>query len=209
MPKIVVPGNHDVPLYNVFERFVRPLRKYDEFFEMEPECWFVDDGLAVAGVNTARSLVVKGGRINKEQVARVRARFGNIDDRVLKIVVSHHPFDLPDGFDDDDIVGRAAKFMPEFAGCGADVFLAGHLHVSAITTSARRYHLDSGRAALVIQAGTATSTRGRGERNSFNLLEFESPRLTIRRLEHIKGDGFVLANEETFEQTPDAGWSKI
>jgi 3',5'-cyclic AMP phosphodiesterase CpdA len=209
MPKIIVPGNHDVPLYNVFDRFARPFRNYDRSFGSDHEPWYFDGELAVAGVNTARSLTVKGGRINEDQVETLRERLGEIDDSALKIVVSHHPFDLPENFDDDDIVGRAKKFMPTIANCGADIFLAGHLHVSAITNSARRYHLGSGKAALVIQAGTATSTRERGEENSFNLLEYTRPILTLKRFVcPIPSEGFHLANDESFTQT-EHGWSDL
>ena len=209
MPKIIVPGNHDIPLYNVLDRFARPLKKYDEFFGEDHEPWFFDGELAVAGVNTARSLTIKGGRINEEQVERLRARLSEIDDSILKIVVSHHPFDLPEDFDNDDIVGRAKKFMPALANCGADLFLAGHLHVSAITNSARRYHLECGRSALVIQAGTATSTRERGQENSFNLLEYARPMLTIKRYEcSVPSQGFHLADDEQYIQS-ERGWSVV
>ncbi len=208
-PKIIVPGNHDVPLYNVVERFARPFKNYDEFFTDDHEPWYFDGELAVAGVNTARSLTFKGGRINDEQVEKLRSRLGELDDSVLKIVVSHHPFDLPENFADDDIVGRAKEFMPAIANCGADLFLAGHLHVSAITTSARRYDLEGGRAALVIQAGTATSTRERGQENSFNLLEYERPMLTVKRYEcSIPSQGFHLADDEQYIQS-ERGWSVV
>jgi len=209
MPKVIVPGNHDIPLYNILDRFARPLKKYDEFFGEDHEPWFFDGELAVAGVNTARSLTVKGGRINEEQVERLRARLNEIDNNVLKIVVSHHPFDLPESFDDADIVGRAKKFMPALANCGADLFLAGHLHVSAITNSAHRYHLENGRSALVIQAGTATSTRERGQENSFNLLEYVRPMLTIKRYEcSMASQGFQLADDEQYIQS-ERGWSVV
>src|SRR3954462_13344284 len=61
-PQLVVPGNHDVPLYNVFDRFARPLEKFQRFISDDLMPAYVDDELAVVGVNTARSMVVKGGR---------------------------------------------------------------------------------------------------------------------------------------------------
>jgi 3',5'-cyclic AMP phosphodiesterase CpdA len=128
---------------------------------------------------------------------------------MLKIVVTHHPFDLPAGFDEDDIVGRAAEAMPQIADCGADVFLSGHLHVSHITHTAERYKLDSGRSALVIQAGTATSTRGRGEANSFNVLRLKHPYINVLRQtwrEDLRR--FTLASSEHFRHTPD-GWVRL
>src|SRR6476661_7785749 len=162
-PQIVVPGNHDVPLYNVFARFGSPLDKFRKYITDDLSPSFVDAEIAVVGVNTARSFTIKGGRINEEQIEQVRRQMCGVAESLLKVVVTHHPFDLPDGFDEDDIVGRARKAMPLLSECGADVFLAGHLHVSHVGDTAKRHKLENGRSALVIQAGTATSVRGRGE----------------------------------------------
>lgn len=206
-PQIVVPGNHDVPMYNVFARFFAPLKKYKRYISKNLQPFYKDEEIAVVGVNTARSLTIKDGSINDRQVSQIREKMCELNDKMLKIVVTHHPFDLPAGFDEDDIVDNADEAMPRIADCGADVFLSGHLHVSHISHTAERYKLDSGRSALVIQAGTATSTRGRGEANSFNLIEFEHPRLTVKRLECVKTEtGFVQAESQEFAQT-EKGWS--
>lgn len=208
-PKVVVPGNHDVPLYNAFDRFVHPLDKYKSYVSDDLEPFFQDEEMAVIGVNTARSLTIKGGRISAEQVAKIRLRMSGVADELLKVVVTHHPFDVPDGRDEDDIVARAKQAMPLIAESGADVFLAGHLHVSHIGQSARRYKMDDGYSALIIQAGTAASVRERGEENSFNLLDFERPFLSIRRFQcSIPSAGFLLATEEKFVQS-ERGWSRI
>lgn len=207
--QIVVPGNHDVPLYNAFDRFVHPLDKYKRFVSDDLEPFFHDDEMAVIGVNTARSLTIKGGRISPGQVAKIRIRMSGVSDQLLKVVVTHHPFDVPDGRDEDDIVSRAREAMPLIAESGADVFLAGHLHVSHIGHSARRYKLDDGYSALIIQAGTAASVRERGEENSFNLLEYERPFLNVRRFQcSIPAAGFLLATDEQFTQS-EHGWSRM
>ncbi len=209
MPQIVVPGNHDVPLFNIFLRFRAPLANYKRFITSDMFPFFEDDEMVVLGVNTARSFALKGGRIGKEQVDVIREKMCDLDEKLAKIIVTHHPFDLPGGFDEDDIVGRAGTYMPQIAECGADIFLSGHLHVSSITNSAHRYRLESGRSALIIQAGTAASTRGRGEANSFNLVEIDRPFLTVKRFEcHIDSSGFALATSEQFTQT-ERGWSRM
>src|SRR3712207_6857944 len=104
----------------------------------------------------------KYGRINEEQIGRLRERLCDYGEAVTKVVVTHHPFDLPDGGDEREIVGRAQLAMRAFASCGVDVLLAGHMHVSHTGHTAERYKIE-GHSALVVQAGTATSTRGRGE----------------------------------------------
>lgn len=208
-PQIVVPGNHDIPLHNVFARFFSPLEKYKKYITEDLEPFYRDEEIAVIGINTARSMTVKDGRINAKQITEIRDKMCELDDKILKAVVTHHPFDLPAGFDEKDIVDNAESAMPQIADCGADVFLSGHLHVSHIAHTANRYKLDSGRNALVIQAGTATSTRGRGEANSFNVIEFEHPNLTVKRFEcETIEAGFLQTEVQEFEQT-DKGWSNL
>ena len=207
-PQIVVPGNHDVPLHNVFARFLQPLRKYQRYITDDLRPFYYDDEIAVMGVNTARSLTIKGGRINEEQVAWMRERLCACDPEVVKIVVTHHPFDLPEGHHERNLLGRARMAMEALASCGADVFLAGHLHISHTTHSATRYKI-KGHSALVVQAGTAASTRGRGEANSFNLIRVDRPHIAIERFEWQPDNArFALATTERFRHTSD-GWARI
>lgn len=204
-PLLVVPGNHDVPLYNVFQRFFQPLEKYRRFISRELEPVHIDAEIAVVGVNTARSNVFKGGRINEQQIERVRGLICQLPRHVTKIVVTHHPFDLPPGHASRQLVGRARRAMAMFARCGADILLSGHLHESHAGDTRLRYRIDDF-AALVVQAGTATSTRGRGEANSFNVLRVEHPRVQIERLTW-NGADFEPAGSVTYLHTAD-GWTR-
>ena len=207
-PQIIVPGNHDVPLHNVFARFTQPLRKYRRYITEDLRPFYHDEEVAVLGVNTARSLTIKGGRINEEQVEWMRDRLCAADPNAVKVVVTHHPFDLPEGQDERHLVGRARMAMEQLASCGADLFLAGHLHVSHTTHSATRYKI-KGHSALVVQAGTATSSRGRGEENSFNVVRVDRPHIAVERFEWQQDRRkFELIATERFRHTPN-GWTRI
>jgi 3',5'-cyclic AMP phosphodiesterase CpdA len=204
-PQIVVPGNHDVPLYNLYGRFVERLDRYHRYITPDLEPAYADDEIAVLGTNTARSLAWKGGRVNAAQIARIKQRLSGIDARVTKIVVTHHPFDLPQGFSETHLVGGARMAMGHLAECGADLLLAGHMHVSSVCRTVLRYQI-AGHSALVVQAGTATSTRGRGEMNSFNCIRIESGLMTIERWTWSRDRmGFEAGGSETYRKTPD-GW---
>jgi 3',5'-cyclic AMP phosphodiesterase CpdA len=206
-PQIVVPGNHDVPLYNVLFRFLRPLEGYRRYITDDLEPYYQDEEIAVIGINTARSLTFKGGRINERQVTRVRDRLCALAERTIRVIVTHHPFDLPEGRMDADLVGRARMAMETFVECGADVILSGHLHVFHTAHTAIRYKLP-GRSALLVQAGTATSTRERGEPNSFNVLSIEREQISVERRVWRRGDGaFLPAAVEVFQRTKE-GWER-
>jgi len=206
-PQIVVPGNHDIPLHNVIGRFLSPLDKYLRYISGDLEPMYVDKEIAVFAVNTARSATVKGGRINAEQIALLQSRLQSLGPDLVKIVVTHHPFDLPASYVASDLVGRAPAAMRMFAECRVDLMLAGHLHASHAIATAVRYRLDD-YAAIGVQAGTATSTRGRGETNSFNVLHIAAPWVTIERhgWDERNGD-FACTGSQTFERTDNA-WEK-
>ncbi len=208
-PQIVVPGNHDVPLYNIFARFMRPLDNFREHITDDLAPFYADDEIAVLGINTARSLTIKDGRVNEKQIARIREMLCPLGDHVTKVIVTHHPFDLPAGHKKEaDLVGRAELAMIALATCGADLLLAGHLHISHTGHTGERYRI-AGHKALVISAGTATSTRGRGESNSFNVIRTQHPHIKVERYSwQPERQSFLLAAGEAFAHTPD-GWQRL
>ena len=179
-PQIIVPGNHDISLYNVFRRFIQPLKRYKRHITEDLSPSYVDEEIAVLGVNTARSLTFKDGRVNEEQIQEIHDQLDKLDPALVRIIVTHHPFDLPESADDDDLVDRAPMAMQAFARCGVDLLLSGHMHTSHAANTSERYRI-SEYAALVVQAGTATSTRGRGETNSFNVVRVEKERIEVDR----------------------------
>ncbi|CAN5459961.1 metallophosphoesterase [soil metagenome] len=199
-PRIIVPGNHDIPLYNVFRRFVDPLAKYRRYVTDELQPTYFDDEIAVVGINTARSLTIKDGRINERQIALALEHLCGAGSRVIKIVVTHHPFDLPVGWGEGDIVGRAGLAMKGLAECGADLFLAGHMHTMHTGHTADRYETPH-HSALVVQAGTATSTRHRGEPNSFNVISTGDLKILVERYVWQPDAGeFISAVSESFRR---------
>ena len=206
-PQIVVPGNHDIPLHNLFARFVERLTKYKRYITDDLQPVYEDEELVIIGVNTARSSVFKGGRINISQVSRLREKFCSLGSGIVKVVVTHHPFDLPEGHTERDLVGRAKMAMTELAECGADLFLAGHLHISH-TGHTKRYNIP-GHSALVVQAGTATSTRERGEANSFNLVRIAYPEIIVEKFAwDALSASFAVSTTEQFKHTSE-GWIRM
>jgi len=161
-PLLAVPGNHDVPLYNILLRWLSPLDRYRRYITSDLAPFFEDAEIAALGVNTARALTFKDGRINRLQIEAAMRRFAHCRKDVTRIVVTHHTFDTPDpvpgAMPAHKVVGRADMAMAGFVQADVDMILSGHLHMSGAGETTKRYPLP-GWAALLIRAGTATSTR--------------------------------------------------
>ena len=207
-PQIVVPGNHDVPLYDVARRFLAPLARFHRHVHADPFPEYLDDTLAVIGVNTARSLVFKGGRINRAQVAALASRFAALPPGRVRVVVSHHPFEEGPHATERDRVGRADMARRAFADCRVDLFLSGHLHRTHAT--AAEPLAEGGYTGLVVHAGTASSTRGRGEANAFNVLRTDGATLELAtQAFDVRVGRFVAGAARAFRRDPAAGWAEI
>ena len=176
---LVVPGNHDIPLYNVLARLITPLARYRAYISEELEPEYRDEHMIVVGVNTARSLAIGEGRISERQVDRILERLASVAPALLRVIVTHHPFDLPPGVAERRLLGRSAMAMARLAAANADLFLSGHLHISHVSHAVDRYQI-AGHSALIVQAGTV-SRRGRGEQPSFNVLRLQRPEIVLTR----------------------------
>lgn len=192
-PQIVVPGNHDIPLYNLVARFFNPLGGYLRHITDDLQPLHADTELAVIGMNTTQPKSHKGGAVSYDDLQRVCGVLGGLGEDVVKVVVGHHPFDDT----------AAVKQMVE---AGADVFLTGHLHVTYAGHTAERYDV-GGRSAIVVEAGTATSTRMRGEANAFNLLHIDREQVVVECYGWQPAERtFAVCDSTRFTRTQD-GWS--
>ena len=175
---IGVPGNHDVPLYDVLRRFLSPLTRYRRFID-ESLCPFVElPGVAVLGINTARSLTFKDGRVSEEQVEFIRETFSRTPAEAMRILVTHHPlFALKVGEEVQRAIGRQELALDAVEAAGVDILLAGHNHHASSQDAGDLVTRAGG--ALVVQAGTATSTRVREQEQSFNTIDIAESAVTI------------------------------
>jgi 3',5'-cyclic AMP phosphodiesterase CpdA len=198
---LAVPGNHDVPLYDVFRRFLSPLTRYMRYID-DTLCPMMEiPGATVLGINTARSFTFKDGRINEEQMQFIRDTFARTDPDSARILVTHHPlFALQVGDTVTRAVGRSELALDAIGDAGVDMLLAGHNHDASVH-SARDLVTRAG-AALVVQAGTATSTRVREQDQSFNTIEVDCPMITVT-VESWNGSSFAAQDAQRYERQDD------
>jgi 3',5'-cyclic AMP phosphodiesterase CpdA len=205
-PCLAVPGNHDIRLYDLYGRFIRPLSGYGRYISKILEPAYFDAELAVVSINTARSFAFKGGRVNARQVERVRRQLVQAAPDTIKILMAHHPLDLPETIE-QPLAGRARMAMEALATSGLDLVLSGHLHSAYFPEAAERLSV-GGHNALLVQAGTAVSTRSRGKVNSFNSIKTERDQINlVRHCWSPEANHFEQCIAASYRRSP-SGWAR-
>ncbi|MEJ7894089.1 MAG: metallophosphoesterase [Solirubrobacteraceae bacterium] len=124
VPWLAIPGNHDVPLYDLFRRVFSPLGRYHRFVSAESAPMFVGPGVRVLGLDSTRRKVT--GRLTGQRIAAI-ARLEGGEPGALRVLVTHHP-----------LVRRPLEGAPAALAAaeraGVDVVLAGHHHQTHITS---------------------------------------------------------------------------
>jgi 3',5'-cyclic AMP phosphodiesterase CpdA len=168
-PWLVIPGNHDIALFDLLSRLWRPYARYRTAFGEVLEPCHESNDLLVLGVKTTRRRRHVHGEVSAEQVERVAGRLRTARDEQLRVVVVHHPLVVPPGPDESNLLRGHAHARQTWAAAGADLVLGGHIHVPFVMPVP-----GAARAAWVVQAGTAVSSRVRsGMPNSVNVVRWE------------------------------------
>jgi 3',5'-cyclic AMP phosphodiesterase CpdA len=180
-PQLVVPGNHDVPMYNSFNRLFRPYARYRRHISPDLNPVFERPGLLVAGGCTAHGLTVDGGRLSRSQQAALERAFAGAAPDTCKVAVLHHHVVNPPGSEGRNMIANAEETVTLLDRCGVELLLCGHIHTSYVgNTLDVRNDLQSG--TIICQSGTTTSRRGKGRehgKNSYNVIEIEDDVIRI------------------------------
>jgi 3',5'-cyclic AMP phosphodiesterase CpdA len=172
--KIVIPGNHDIPLFNLAARVFNPYGNYRHVFGESLEPQFANKDVLVIGVNTTRPRRHKDGEVSTQQIARVAGELQRALPHQLCIVVVHQPVFVEREADRKDLLHSREPAIQAWAEAGADLILSGHIHLPYVRQlSEPDYQLR--RALWTVSAGTAVSKRVReGQPNSVNLIRYDA-----------------------------------
>ncbi|GAB4441268.1 MAG: metallophosphoesterase family protein [Chloroflexi bacterium OHK40] len=200
-PRLVVPGNHDVPLFHAHLRLLNPLGRYRRYISPEINPVFERPGLVVVGASSAHGLTLDGGRITGGQAAAIRRALAGHPDGTAKVVVWHHPVVNPPGLHKNRVLRGSEAAIRLLDECDVELLLCGHIHVSYIgnTLDVAR---DLRQGTIICQSGTSTSRRGYGReqgKNSCNLIEIDAHAIRISQLLYLDEAGrFVPVAEHSF-----------
>ncbi len=203
-----LPGNHDIPLYNLFTRVVRPYAAYQQAFgaELEPE--LMTASLCLVTANTTRWWRHKNGEVSQAQITRVCRQLSRATAQQLRVVVVHQPVHVLRPQDEHDRLRGWQPAVKAWAAAGADIVMGGHIHLPYVCELSSSVNGLS-RRLWCVQAGTAVSSRIRREApNSVNLLEFApnagGVRCSVERWDYQKTEGrFALADNSVLDPQRD------
>ena len=184
VPVLVVPGNHDVPLYRVWERFLRPFGAYRAHFSPELEPVHEQPDLLAIGINTAHGWTFTGGRVRARRLREVRELLAAAPESAYKVVVAHHHLVPPRRFDLQSVSRNAHAAIELFSRAGVDLVLSGHHHQSYVGSS-EEYYPRGRHPVVLVHSGTTTSSRGRGSErgvNSCNWIELSPDRFVVENM---------------------------
>ncbi|HEY0809275.1 MAG TPA: metallophosphoesterase family protein [Longimicrobiales bacterium] len=172
-PTIVTPGNHDVPLYRVFERVFNPYGLYKQYISQELDMVLRTPEAVIVALNSTKPLqAIVNGRISRGQLEFASKALRETPEDVLKIVVAHHHFAPAPDYEGGQVMPKAKRAIDCFTDLKVDMVIGGHLHRAYIGNSLDVYPgEDRDHGIIIVQSGTTTSRRGRArerEKNSFN-----------------------------------------
>lgn len=205
---IIVPGNHDMAFYNPVRRATQRLSLFRQLVTNDREPFYQDAEITVLGLNTARISHLRDGRIRKWQVDRLEERMKAAGPGAIRVLVTHHPFDLPADFHDRELVGNGREYLPRVIK-HIDLLLAGHMHVSFAGPTAVRFKVPGVSSAIFVQAGTALSTRTRTEANSFQVIRTSPARITTEEWCSRNGTEFEPKPALTFIRKTSGDWQPV
>ena len=170
---VAIPGNHDIPLFNVFARAFNPYAGFEAAFGTDLEPQFSNDSLLVMCLNTTRPKRHKDGEVSREQIDRVCRRMKAATPQQLRIVVVHQPVHVIRTQDIENLLHGYKEAVCAWAEAGVDIVMGGHIHLPYVR--ALNDHITGlKRRIWAVQAGTAVSHRVRHEApNSVNVIRYK------------------------------------
>jgi 3',5'-cyclic AMP phosphodiesterase CpdA len=168
-PMLTIPGNHDIPLFNLPARIFAPYANYARAFGADLEPQFESDAFLALCVNTTRPSRHKDGAVSRAQVAAIARRLRAASREQLRIVVVHQPVLAARAEDEKNLLHGRDLAIPSWSEAGADIIMGGHIHLPYVQAIDSRN--ENTQRLWAVQAGTAVSRRTRANiPNSLNVV---------------------------------------
>jgi 3',5'-cyclic AMP phosphodiesterase CpdA len=194
IPVVVTPGNHDVPLYRIWERLFAPHRNYRAHISRELDTVTHVPGAVVVSLDsTAPLTAIVNGRIRDSQLLFAARAFEGAEAKDLRVLVAHHNLARAPDYEPEQVLPGHRRCLAAFSRMGVDLILGGHLHRSYLASSLDVFPQPAGAPAMaIVHTGTTTSRRGRARergQNSLNLIRVSNHEIRIAPHHLDRGSG--------------------
>jgi len=171
---VAIPGNHDIPLFNLAARLLWPYARYAHAFGKELEPHFENPEVLVLALNTTRRWRHVDGELSAAQIERVARRCEQAPAAQWRIVVVHQPLAVSRPQDVHNLLHGRDAAVRRWSAAGVDLVLGGHIHLPFVLPLHEQW-AGLPRRLWAVQAGTAVSARVRAEAgNSVNLIRIDA-----------------------------------
>ncbi|MGF1461565.1 MAG: metallophosphoesterase family protein [Maricaulaceae bacterium] len=196
--KVLVPGNHDTPLLDVFARLTGPFRRFETTFDAFNVPNLVWDEAAFESLNTARGAQLRWnwshGVVDLNALDAATERLRSAAPTGWRILVCHHPLIEPEGSPLRVATWNGAEAARRAAEAEVDVILCGHTHAPFVAPLAY-----GDQATRMVGAGTAFSIRTRGVEAGFVTLDLNG-RCADVTVWRWRADSYAPLDRITFER---------
>jgi 3',5'-cyclic AMP phosphodiesterase CpdA len=211
VPTIVVPGNHDVPLYRIWERILNPRGHYRHYIDSKLDNVLRLNNAVIIGLDSTdpyRSIT--NGRLTSKQLELCTEVFADLPSEISRVIVLHHHLIPAPSYDRLPPMPKAKRALDIFTQLRVDLILAGHLHRAYVGNSLDVYSgQDREHGIIIAQCGTSTSRRGRGleqEKNTFNWIKMDNETIEVEHFMYFSDQQkFSPVVRHVFAR-PSCGW---
>ncbi|WP_338033753.1 metallophosphoesterase family protein [Legionella antarctica] len=172
MPLLIVPGNHDIPLYNPFKRFLHPFKNYIQYVSSQLEASFSTEEVNILGVNSATPFKIKDGNLSDEAIAQIKNHFSNTPNQ-LNILFFHHNLQYFLGLHQP--LNNTAEFLTYLKESPIHIVCTGHLHYATL----KLINKNRGEQCALLHAGSTFCPRTHDGKNSYYSMNVNQLRCSI------------------------------
>ena len=196
-PLLVIPGNHDIPVWPP-RRFTAT---FDAFLRVWPETEPVyrSERIVACGLNSVRPWKQQGGALRRSQIDHVAHTFREAPEGALRLVALHHQLIGAPWRTRKRTIANRSSVLGGLVDAGAELIVSGHVHQSSI---GERREFEVLAASTPVHATTVAIAPGlgqprpkrRGEARGLHLYEAEERSLRVLTYAWAPGVGEGLGS---------------
>lgn len=171
-PFLIVPGNHDIPLYNAFSRLLNPFKRYKHYISPQLDASFYNDEVNILGVNSVTPYKIKDGTLAPHTLDRIKNHFSSTSGQ-LNILFFHHNLNYFSGMHHP--LNNAEEFINYLKDSPIHMVCTGHLHYATLKLISK----NQAGSCAILHAGSLCCLRSKDKLNSFYLIDSNNLKCTI------------------------------